>query len=38
MIYAKVTEERDDRILCVVSLDPDRTVKTWIHLDLAISG
>jgi starch synthase (maltosyl-transferring) len=38
MLYAKVTEDRGNRIVCVVSLDPHRTVSTWIHLDLSHLG
>jgi starch synthase (maltosyl-transferring) len=34
MLYAKITEDRGDRIVCIVSLDPHRTVNTWVHLDL----
>jgi starch synthase (maltosyl-transferring) len=34
--YAKVMG--DDRVVCVVNLDPTTTVDTWLHLDLANLG
>ena len=38
MVYAKVTDDRDDRVVIVVSLDPASQLNTWIHLDLADLG
>ena len=35
LCYAKVTPDRSDRVLAIVSLDPHLPVTTWIHLDLA---
>lgn len=35
LCYAKVTPDRRDRVLAIVSLDPHQTVTTWVHLDLA---
>jgi starch synthase (maltosyl-transferring) len=38
MVYAKVSDEGDDRVLIIVSLDPANRLDTWIHLDLAHLG
>jgi starch synthase (maltosyl-transferring) len=38
LTYSKVLAADSDRILCLVSLDPDHVVDTWIHLDLAGLG
>jgi len=38
MVYAKVSNDGEDRVVCIVSLDPHRSVNTWIHLDLAHLG
>jgi starch synthase (maltosyl-transferring) len=34
LAYDKVSAAGDDRVVCVVSLDPVNTVDTWLHLDL----
>jgi starch synthase (maltosyl-transferring) len=38
MVYAKLSGDGVDRIVCVVSLDPVSVVDTWIHLDLTRLG
>ncbi len=38
LTYSKVDADADDRILCLVSLDPVNPLNTWIHLDLAELG
>jgi starch synthase (maltosyl-transferring) len=38
MVYAKVSNDGSDRIVCIVNLDPHRTVSTWINLDLSQLG
>ena len=35
LCYAKVTPDRDDRVVAIVSLDYADPVTTWVHLDLA---
>jgi starch synthase (maltosyl-transferring) len=38
MVYAKLSGDGDDRIVCIVNLDPVSVVDTWIHLDLTRLG
>lgn len=38
MVYAKRSADGNDRIVCIVSLDPVNTVDTWVHLDLGVLG
>ena len=38
LTYAKTTSSDNDRIVCIISLDPLSVVSTWIHLDLGVLG
>jgi starch synthase (maltosyl-transferring) len=38
LTYAKTHPSADDRIVCIISLDPAEVVNTWIHLDLGVLG
>jgi starch synthase (maltosyl-transferring) len=38
LTYSKIDPAAEDRILCLVTLDPDQTLDTWIHLDLDALG
>jgi starch synthase (maltosyl-transferring) len=38
LTYAKTLLSANDRIVCVVSLDPVSVISTWVHLDLSVLG
>jgi starch synthase (maltosyl-transferring) len=38
LTYAKTLPSANDRIVCIISLDPTEVVSTWIHLDLDVLG
>ena len=38
LTYAKTMLSANDRIVCVVSLDPVSVISTWVHLDLSVLG
>ncbi len=36
LVFSKT--DGDDRVVCIISLDPDNTVETEVHLDLSLLG